>query len=443
MNQMCAAPWMEGVFLPTGDFNICCRNLTSFGDWKKQDLKDIWNGEKLQAFRAQMVRGEYPDQTCRKCYEIGAQRTLYQGLSAQFQVLIESVRGYLGKDPLSILVLLPLMTHPVPGEKADSVLSAFFSEIDSLLLEKKSTPYFSLQDTADTYEKSPGLLSIPYLYEVSLTKLRKIAEIIKSFLSAERAPAVITPFRLVGLITHCNAACIHCPFHYGKGVITGPELNDTERRLAFSYQEDMVDFFLYGTELFLYTEWKQVAELLYKNGIKLSMSTNGILLSPENIRFMIDNRLLKNLNVSLEGARKETIQSIRQGVDFEKLIENLRFLITYASKRQYMFNLSFSFVLMKRNYQEFPMLFRLINKLRNGEKFPFVSVMCQAVGDQGVPDHVAFVSEEHHARIDRNELEKIFRAALSESEAKGIPTHVFGSMDLGDFVADGCQFPPL
>ena len=80
-----------------------------------------------------------------------------------------------------------------------------------------------------------------------------------------------------------------------------------------------------GSEFLLYKGWKKVAALLASQGVKLSISTNGIRLTPENIKYLIDNTIVQKLNISMDGATKATVEGIRVNVDFDNLMNTLHF----------------------------------------------------------------------------------------------------------------------
>jgi radical SAM protein with 4Fe4S-binding SPASM domain len=448
MVNFCSAPWVEGVIQANGNVNICCRNLESFGNWKKQDLKSIWHSNKLIKFRKAIFNGKFPNETCRRCYKMGAQRTLHQDLNDQYVVLKSIISSFLNEPIDDIDSLESLFKEKGSNQRNERILSKFFKKISDLKRKTRITSlvndrilrwWLFLKYDQRLKQNYVGMLQ----YTVALNKLKTIGVIVQSYLNGDPAPDIVMPYRLVGLITRCNISCIHCPFHYGKSIITGPDMNKKELKKAFSYQSNLIDFYLYGTELLLYNEWKMVTKILSSNCIRLSMSTNGVLLSKENVIYLIDNQLMKNLNISLEGATEKTIQNIRIGVKYEMLMNNLKYLFFYANKKKYNFNLSFSFVLMKRNYKEFPMVVKLIKELKGEEPYPFVSIFCQALGDQNVKEHAEFVNKEHHSRIDQYQLKDIFQQVLIESKTTGIPVHVFGSNELEDFIQEGYPFPPI
>ncbi|MCP4141185.1 MAG: hypothetical protein GY755_13035 [Chloroflexi bacterium] len=72
---------------------------------------------------------------------------------------------------------------------------------------------------------------------------------------------------------------------------------------------------------------------------------------------------LDNIRFSLDGATKETYESIRKGSNFEKVIANIEKLLALKQKLgKDNPNIAIVFVAMKRNIQELPLLEEIANK---------------------------------------------------------------------------------
>ena len=438
MKKFCAAPWTEGVIQAKGNVNTCCRNLQALGNWQQNDLKDIWHSPAFQSFRADIINGRYPSEICQECHMAGEERTLSLDLNAQFNDLLSNIKSCVNTSLREFKAFESLFSEKALSRKNERILDNFNKKI-RLLSHHKPIGNAPSRGACGSMLENRGQQD----FFTALSKMEKIGLIVRDFLAGSLTPQIVMPFRLAALITRCNINCVHCPFQYGKGIITGPDMRPSDVARAFSNSADLIDFFLYGAELFLYNGWKDIVRLLASNGIRLSMSTNGLLLTPENIKYIVDNRLIKNMNISLDGGVRETIQDIRRGLDFDVLINNIDELFRYASRKKYNFNLSFSFVLMKRNYKTFPDVFDLIKDMQRDRKYPFVSVICQALGDQNLRGHAEFVTREHHSLIDREELAGVFKHALTRSRKTRIPAFVFGRRSLRNFIKERCPFPPL
>ena len=422
LRGFCAAPWVEAVLYQKGDLLTCCRNGTVFGNWQKEGVENVWKSESFQNFRKSIINGKFPDESCKKCYYNGTARSLHNELSGPFHMYKEQVAKLLNKEISELSEIEKLFRLRQGTKEAEDILRRYFFTLDQL--ESHSSTYLSH-------------------IRLAVYKLRIIGRITRSFLKQDPIPKVVAPFRQVNLISKCNARCIHCIGRFTGEIVYGPKLDEKYIQDAFYRPEDMIDFFMNGSEFLFYKDWKKIAEYLVENGIKLSISTNGILLTPDNIRYLIDKKIVKNLNISLDGATREISESIRINIDFAKLMENIKFLFSYASAKDYNFLLSISFVLMKRNYHEFPKLVRLIHRLRGRYNLPKVNVYCQALENFELRGYRDFVHKEHHSLIDTKLLKEMFLEVRKESIHTDIPVSIFYSTPLEEFIRQGCSVPPL
>lgn len=478
--NFCAAPWVEGLVRPDGTFQTCCRNATSFGNWPQEGLQAAWHSARFQDFRKRIAEGKFPDTSCKMCYDNGTVRSLYQELHGPFQLNKRIVFDYLNTALPEIVQIEKLFVQKEPNAEATDILKRYFQSLDALqgqvhqagsarqgLINRMvcKSFYFAdyLVDQARRHRRigialvKSGALPLlkhftgrPFVpafssatYENALTKLRTIGTIARSYLYRDLTPPVVAPFRQVGLIYRCNARCIHCPGRFSGEITEGPELDKDLVDQAFSYPEGIIDFYMNGSEFLFYRDWKRIAARLVDNGTKLSISTNGILLTPPTIQYLIDKQIIKSLNISIDGATKETVESIRTNVNFEKLVHSIDFLFHYATEKQYNLSFSFSFVLMKKNYREFPRLVTLVHQLKGDRAYPTVTVYCQALENAGIEGYGDFVHQQHHSLIERSELMSTFDEALKESQRTGISTNAFYYLPIKDFVQQGYPFPPL
>jgi len=57
----CKFPWTDVVITERGAVGICCYTITTspIGDLNKTPLPELWNGEKMKAWRQAFLRGEF------------------------------------------------------------------------------------------------------------------------------------------------------------------------------------------------------------------------------------------------------------------------------------------------------------------------------------------------------------------------------------------------
>lgn len=98
--------------------------------------------------------------------------------------------------------------------------------------------------------------------------------------------------------------------------------------------------------------------------LKLRMTTNGILFTPENWESIrASHAALEHIHVSVNGASKESFEANQRGGSWEKLCENLAFMSAYCREngdvRRFV---TLSFIVQKNNYREMPDFVRLVQR---------------------------------------------------------------------------------
>jgi len=65
----CVAPWLSLNINQNGDVQPCCISSNyKFGNVLNEDIKDIWNNDKIREFRKNMIE-QIPVKSCQECYE--------------------------------------------------------------------------------------------------------------------------------------------------------------------------------------------------------------------------------------------------------------------------------------------------------------------------------------------------------------------------------------
>jgi len=75
----CVAPWLSLNINQNGNIQPCCQSSNILGNVLKEEVKDIWNNEKMRKLRKSMIE-QIPVESCRTCYEkeIVGQKSLRQ-----------------------------------------------------------------------------------------------------------------------------------------------------------------------------------------------------------------------------------------------------------------------------------------------------------------------------------------------------------------------------
>jgi len=136
------------------------------------------------------------------------------------------------------------------------------------------------------------------------------------------------PIRVAWLITRrCNLMCKHCYISASPSVdldeLTLPQVKKILTKMA----EDGVFIVYYtGGEPFVRRDFMEILKYTSMLGLKIGISTNGLLLNDDVVRELAKLDVIK-VQVSLDGASKETHEFIRGPNTFERTISNIEKLV--------------------------------------------------------------------------------------------------------------------
>jgi len=418
----CASPWAEGVLGANGEYRVCAKLPPLFSlDWRELGLENTFNSTEMQNIREMMIKGEIPHANCQTCIDTNTVRPLNAILKRAVFIAINELK------------------------KIDESID--YSELNSIFEHLKLKNWD--EDAKEQIEKTRSKCSALSIDHPELTgyldKLLKVLLICESFLKRDLVVPVIASMRQVSLKSKCNARCIHCPGLFAGWINSDLELNEKYYDEAFSHIDDITDFFMNGAEYLFVKNWKNISERLRDAHVKTAISTNGILLTKSNIKHLIDYECMDSLNISLDGGTKETIESIRVGLNFDILMRNLTFLFQYAYEKKYQFMLSFSFVMMKQNYSELPELIKMISELKYSVSpdnlYPTVCFGCSTLDHDNIPGYNEFVSEQSHDLIENSELQDIFVKCQEYCDMYNVKLGVLRDYGINSFINAGFPLP--
>ena len=131
--------------------------------------------------------------------------------------------------------------------------------------------------------------------------------------------------------------------------------------------------------------------------VRFSIHTNGLLIKKMYHRHTELFEKLDALNVSIDGATKETYETLRRGGSYEKIVENLEAVKELKTKHGFKFVLHF--VVQAENYREMPAIVELaekygadrvwLNKITNWNTF--VDFKSKNVDDPDHPENKSYV----------------------------------------------------
>lgn len=119
-------------------------------------------------------------------------------------------------------------------------------------------------------------------------------------------------------------------------------------------------FFCSGGEAMLYPRLREALKLAQQYRTMTFLVSNGTLLDRHTAQWLAQDQSLHELRISFDGARKETVESIRRGANFEYILDNLEYLTALKKERGLTYpRLSFHYVVMRSNLEELPEIFKI------------------------------------------------------------------------------------
>ena len=207
---------------------------------------------------------------------------------------------------------------------------------------------------------------------------------------------------------YCNLKCPHCQTHGTEEV---HKINNDKRRrwsdetlreaaretLPFAYEFNLT---LTGEPL-CSPHLEGRLDELGQYGAKLDMNTNGTLFSEEMLCKVLPHA--GTITISIDGATKATCEAIRLGVDFGKLLNNIRLLTRCCELLSARINpvIRFAFTIMASNIRDLPEIVRLAHFLRVPTiNFNPVVVFYPNLRNEDVHLHKALFNAYYHQAVE-------------------------------------------
>ena len=494
-NKYCTKPWTESVLEADGRVHPCANNSMVMGDWKLDGIAAVWKGASYRNFRLSVSNKEFPNQDCENCYKGGLAKNIYDSFVMVLkEALYEIKKCNRCAEPDTLTTLIETLSHPsfktvvskrdfsdigggsdVQGLwselvgrsfldsrgilrrafifeiKADGLdlanpFNASKKEIYQTLMNVHLVTCERILDTVSVFTEKIRAAALPQSIQIqnAVRKLTVFEKILRAMLVGDDSPEIVAPTRKVQFSLKCNVRCIHCPLMFRK-VEETPEISKACISEVFAGPEEILAFSTRTGELLHYPHWKDVIAYLERYGLKLYLYTNGSLLTPANIRYLLDRKVLGYLCVSLDGASAEMVESIRKKIRFDVLKRNIRFLFEYASKTKSDLHLDFACMLMQMNYREMPGVVRLISTLRAEHSYPRqVTLIWQSLNASiDDPGYKKFYDRQHHANIPRQKLMDTVNESLEVRKESSIDISFFSRYTNEEIIENGYKFPPF
>ncbi|MCK4353150.1 radical SAM protein [candidate division WOR-3 bacterium] len=132
----------------------------------------------------------------------------------------------------------------------------------------------------------------------------------------------------------CNLKCIMCPITFStsrkKVIMSLAQL----KQIVDQIKGFILEVYLFvGGEPLLHSDIISIIECCKTNGVEPVIHTNGVKLSDEISKALINFRV-RNIFFSFDGYTKETYENIRVGANFENTIENINQLTAIKKEKK-------------------------------------------------------------------------------------------------------------
>lgn len=138
----------------------------------------------------------------------------------------------------------------------------------------------------------------------------------------------------VEIMSKCNLKCAHCRVTYHGNIMkdVNPEFMDFEHftkivdrishliKKAHSFQFSTVEP-LFHKDLFRMMDYVTK----YNKAILYPFLSNGMLLTEKNIKELL-KRNVPSITISLDGCKKETVESFKTNINFDRVVSNIKLL---------------------------------------------------------------------------------------------------------------------
>jgi len=161
----------------------------------------------------------------------------------------------------------------------------------------------------------------------------------------------------------CNLNCIFC-VQYDSGDARYLSLDDFQKIAEKLFPYAFFVNFCSGGEPFLNKNFMEFLSICKRYKILINIVSNGTLLSEPICRELIENGRIRRFSFSFDGIKRETVESIRRGINYQKVIDNMCLMAGLKSKnKQRSPLLEIRYAAMRRNIEELPELLKYASRI--------------------------------------------------------------------------------
>lgn len=216
----------------------------------------------------------------------------------------------------------------------------------------------------------------------------------------------------VEVTTHCNASCIYCPHTVMRNLWVN-------RHMPIELFHELIPFLRY-TDLVYLQGWGEpllnkdffeMVRICKDQGKRVGFTTNGMLLTEDTIRTLVDLRL-DIIGISLAGTTARTHNQIRKGTDFNQVISHLERLCKIkAEKKTEVPAVHLAYLMLKTNFHEIKEILPLGRRV--GAKEIIASNLTLLMDPELSAE--AIFHDTHHTDYHRSTLEEMTDRAAREN----------------------------
>lgn len=339
--KLCHAPFQNLYFGRDGKATSCCYNRTVvLGSYPEQSLLEIWTGEKMQQFRAEMTEQSI-GKGCDYCVE---------------QLEAGNIAGLHAK---------------LYDRYADAPLGGFYQKAASLIKTERSLTVLHKEWRYFKSKIRKLFSNRRFAQQIGQIIQQEIKHSFQRFQKTDSSKVIPDSFPRsleFELSNICNLECAMCSGDFSSSIRKNREqLAPLPMYYDASFVQQLAAFLpqlweakFYGGEPFLipiyYDIWESMIQI--NPNITIHITTNGTILN-ERVK-----RVLEKLNVvlilSIDSFEKETYEAIRINAGYERVMEHLKYFEKIAKTKQSILNIAVC--PMQLNWKEIPRMVQICNE---------------------------------------------------------------------------------
>ena len=173
---------------------------------------------------------------------------------------------------------------------------------------------------------------------------------------------------------YCNANCIMCgahrekkyPHNRPKTLMPFDDFKKIIENIVSSPIRPSAIVYSWLGESLLHPEFPEFLKFSHESGFtNQQFNTNGLALTPEVVDKLVEIESLKRIHLSLDSAVANDWQKIKGVSGFEKVIDNIKYLLKVREQTGSDINLIFAYIVQSKNFKNGGKFIELISSMLN------------------------------------------------------------------------------